>query len=419
MQGICEAFSRSVAEEYLDQGKVVVFVGGTGNPFFTTDSAAALRAIEIGADVLLKATKVDGIYDKDPKKHDDAVRFEEISYSEVFERNLRVMDLAAIALSSDNDLPIQVFDFTQSGLFRILTDEELLDIIEKSWQQNLEELSRCCDDLRKRSIQADYVLNQLHQMMRNLIKIKHLGRKDGQDKIPDELLDKAEKLAKTQSQQGLLAAIELIQQGKSNLNRGLDSAWALEMTLLNLGHLGELPTISELMGLMVGSKKKNFRLLIPDSSSSANNQLSFYEIESKWSDYLKSLASSQPGIAGRIRQGRLVKLEGSTLLIQFGKIFSKHKEYLEVEEYISQAESVLENEFDCALKLKFTLQETHSKQIIKNDVSEEIQETFLKYQKDPHVKILQNVFKARIRNVFQEKSEIKYHLGYSSQFSEE
>ena len=93
-------------------------------------------------------------------------------------------------------------------------------------------------------------------MMRNLLKIRHLGKKDGQDRIPDDLLDQADSLAQAQSTQGLLAAVELIQQGKTNLTRGLDASWALEMTLLNLGHLGELPTISELMGMMVGGKKK-------------------------------------------------------------------------------------------------------------------------------------------------------------------
>lgn len=130
MASVCEGFSRNTALSYLESGKVVVFVGGTGNPFFTTDSAAALRAIEIGADALLKATKVDGIYDKDPMKNADATKFDSISYAEVMERGLRVMDLAAIALSSDNKLPIRVFNFTEAGqLTKILAGETLGTVV--------------------------------------------------------------------------------------------------------------------------------------------------------------------------------------------------------------------------------------------------------------------------------------------------
>lgn len=120
LQGICDTFRRDHAIEALESGKVVVFAGGTGNPLFTTDSAAALRAIEIGADALLKATKVDGIYDKDPKKHADAKRYNEISYQEVMEQGLRVMDMAAIALASENELPIRVFDFTTLDQLRLI-----------------------------------------------------------------------------------------------------------------------------------------------------------------------------------------------------------------------------------------------------------------------------------------------------------
>jgi uridylate kinase len=122
MQGVCDSFSRNEAEKYLSSGIICVFVGGTGNPFFTTDSAAALRAIEIGADVLYKATKVNGIYDKDPKKHDDAIRYDKISYSEVIEKQLKVMDTAAIALSMENKLPIVVFDFTKSNQLSTILD---------------------------------------------------------------------------------------------------------------------------------------------------------------------------------------------------------------------------------------------------------------------------------------------------------
>lgn len=125
IQGICETFTRNRAEFHLSDGHVCVFVGGTGNPFFTTDSAAALRAAEIKADILYKATKVDGIYDKDPKKHSDAKHFPKIKYSEVLEKNLRVMDAAAIALCMENNMPIYVFNFTEADqLRRILSGEE-------------------------------------------------------------------------------------------------------------------------------------------------------------------------------------------------------------------------------------------------------------------------------------------------------
>jgi uridylate kinase len=126
LQGICDTFRRDHAVTALESGKVVVFAGGTGNPLFTTDSAAALRAIEIGADALLKATKVDGIYDKDPKKHSDAKRYESISYHDVMDQGLKVMDMAAIALSMEHDLPIRVFDFTELDQLRLLLNGEPL-----------------------------------------------------------------------------------------------------------------------------------------------------------------------------------------------------------------------------------------------------------------------------------------------------
>lgn len=112
IEGICEGYSRDRAVSSLNTGHVVILTGGTGNPFFTTDSAAALRAAEIDADVLYKATKVNGIYDKDPMAHDDAKRYERISYKDVISQGLRVMDMAAIALCMENNIPIQVFDFT-------------------------------------------------------------------------------------------------------------------------------------------------------------------------------------------------------------------------------------------------------------------------------------------------------------------
>ncbi len=108
-------FNRRDAIFRLNQGEVVLLAGGTGNPYFTTDTAAALRALEVGADALLKATKVDGIYDKDPALHPDARRFEEISYARVLELQLKVMDLTAVTLCRENRMPVQVFDLTRPG----------------------------------------------------------------------------------------------------------------------------------------------------------------------------------------------------------------------------------------------------------------------------------------------------------------
>ncbi|MBN2798746.1 MAG: UMP kinase [Deltaproteobacteria bacterium] len=114
------------AVRHLDQGRVVIFGGGTGNPFFSTDSGAALRAAEIGADLLLKGTKVDGIYDKDPARHPDAVRFERLTHMEVLSRGLRVMDLTATALCRDNQIPVVVYDASVPGnLARVLAGEQV------------------------------------------------------------------------------------------------------------------------------------------------------------------------------------------------------------------------------------------------------------------------------------------------------
>ena len=111
MTQIAEPFIRRRAVRHLEKGRVVIFAAGTGNPYFSTDTAAALRANEIGAEVVLKATKVDGIYDKDPKKHADAKRYDQVSYTTALERQLKVMDAAAFALCMDNKMPIIVFDF--------------------------------------------------------------------------------------------------------------------------------------------------------------------------------------------------------------------------------------------------------------------------------------------------------------------
>ena len=115
MNQVAEPYIRRRAIRHLEKGRIVVFGGGTSNPYFSTDSAGSLRALEIQADLLAKATSVDGVYDRDPKKHADAIRYEEISYSEVLARNLAVMDASAVAMCRDNKLPIRVFDLTRRG----------------------------------------------------------------------------------------------------------------------------------------------------------------------------------------------------------------------------------------------------------------------------------------------------------------
>ncbi|WP_147651535.1 UMP kinase [Vulcaniibacterium gelatinicum] len=128
---VCEDYIRRRAIRHLEKGRLVIFAAGTGNPFFTTDSGAALRAIEIGADLLLKATKVDGVYDKDPKKHADARRFDCLTYDEVIARDLQVMDTAAFALCRDSNLPLRIFDMMQPGnLMRILQGEDVGTLVQ-------------------------------------------------------------------------------------------------------------------------------------------------------------------------------------------------------------------------------------------------------------------------------------------------
>jgi uridylate kinase len=118
MQAIAEPYIRRRAMHHLAEGRVVVFAGGTGNPYFTTDTTAALRAAEIGAEIVLKATKVDGIYDADPVTHPEALKLPQLTYLEVLQRGLKVMDATAISLCMDNRLPIVVFDLMQPGSIR-------------------------------------------------------------------------------------------------------------------------------------------------------------------------------------------------------------------------------------------------------------------------------------------------------------
>ena len=112
---IAEPYIRRRAIRHLEKGRIVIVAGGTGNPFFTTDSAAALRATELASQIVLKGTKVDGVYDKDPMVHEDAIKFDTISFSQVLKDNLRIMDLTAITLCKENNLPIQVFNINQGG----------------------------------------------------------------------------------------------------------------------------------------------------------------------------------------------------------------------------------------------------------------------------------------------------------------
>ena len=121
---IAEPYIRRRAIRHMEKGRIVIIAGGTGNPFFTTDSAAALRANELGSEILLKGTKVDGVYDKDPHKHIDAKKYNKLSYNKVIRDDLRVMDMTAITLCHENNIPIKVFNIKSSG--------DLIDIISGS-----------------------------------------------------------------------------------------------------------------------------------------------------------------------------------------------------------------------------------------------------------------------------------------------
>lgn len=131
MEQICEPYIKRRAVRHLEKGRVVIFGAGTGNPYFTTDTAASLRAIEIGADVILKGTRVDGIYSSDPEKDKDAIRYETVTFDEVYEKGLKVMDLTAFTLCNENKVPIIVFDMNKSGnLLRVLEGESVGTLVE-------------------------------------------------------------------------------------------------------------------------------------------------------------------------------------------------------------------------------------------------------------------------------------------------
>ncbi len=131
MEEIAEPFIRRRAVRHLEKGRVVIFGAGTGNPYFTTDTAASLRAIEIEADVILKGTRVDGIYSADPEKDKNAVKYDTISFSEVYEKGLNVMDLTAFTLCNENKVPIIVFDMNKGGNFkRVMEGESIGTLVE-------------------------------------------------------------------------------------------------------------------------------------------------------------------------------------------------------------------------------------------------------------------------------------------------
>jgi len=131
MEQICEPYIRRRAMHHIELGKIVIFGAGTGNPYFTTDTAASLRAIEIKADVVLKGTRVDGIYTADPEKDPTATRYDEITYQEVYDKGLNVMDMTAITLCQENKLPIIVFDMNKEGNFMKITKGEPIGTLVK------------------------------------------------------------------------------------------------------------------------------------------------------------------------------------------------------------------------------------------------------------------------------------------------
>ncbi len=130
MQELTEPYIRRRALRHLEKGRVVIFAAGTGNPFFTTDTAASLRAMEIHADIILKGTKVDGVYDRDPMKHDDAIKYSKLSYMDVIQKGLAVMDTTAISLCMDNKLPIIVFNIRVKGnIEKVVLGEDIGTIV--------------------------------------------------------------------------------------------------------------------------------------------------------------------------------------------------------------------------------------------------------------------------------------------------
>jgi len=133
MQTICESYIRRRAIRHMEKGRIVIFAAGTGNPFFTTDTAATLRAIEMGCDILMKGTQVDGVYSSDPNIHHDAKRYKSISYNKVLQKHLKVMDTSAISLARDNKLPIAIFSLKhENPLQRVFSDDCIFTLISEN-----------------------------------------------------------------------------------------------------------------------------------------------------------------------------------------------------------------------------------------------------------------------------------------------
>jgi uridylate kinase len=132
MEKVAEYYTKEKAVSHLEEGKVVIFVGGSGNPFFSTDTASAIRGIEIEADIFFKATMVDGVYDKDPNKYSDAVKFKELTFSEVIEKQLAVMDITAVTLCREQHLPILVFDMSNpENIYNALFDDSIGTVVKE------------------------------------------------------------------------------------------------------------------------------------------------------------------------------------------------------------------------------------------------------------------------------------------------
>lgn len=132
MQTVCESYIRRRAIRHIEKGRIVIFAAGTGNPFFTTDTAATLRAVEMGCDALMKGTQVDGVYSDDPRKNKESIRYEHITYNEVIQKNLNVMDASAVSLARDNNLPIMIFSLVnQNPLQKLFSDEPIFTLISK------------------------------------------------------------------------------------------------------------------------------------------------------------------------------------------------------------------------------------------------------------------------------------------------
>ncbi len=131
MQQVAEPYIRNRATRHLEKGRIVIFACGTGNPFFSTDTAAALRAAEINADIIFKATMVDGVYDKDPKKYDDAVKYDTLSFTQVLNDQLNVMDMTAATMCRDNNLPILVFDMADGNIVKAIKGETIGTLVKE------------------------------------------------------------------------------------------------------------------------------------------------------------------------------------------------------------------------------------------------------------------------------------------------